>query len=258
MSVVTLHTEFIPLAVEGLPALAAEKKADGWRFVQMLCVNTEVGIDLIYTFMKDDVLANYEIKGVTKDVEVPSVTDQFLAAFVFENEAHDLFGVQVKGIAIDFGGNFYALAQKEPMTIISPEQKAAREKARKVAEAKAAKERAAKAASAEYAVGHPDAKPKREGIIEPSGEDDLDARLVGVDPEKVARVKAALAAKAKKAAEEAAAAAAQKDAELEAKLAGMDPEKAAKVRAAMEAKAAREAAKAGEAVGADAAQKEGE
>ena len=74
---------------------------------------------------------------------MPSITDQFLAAFVFENEAHDLFGVDVQGIAIDFGGNFYALAQKEPMTIISPEQKAAREKAKKVAAAKAAKEQEA-------------------------------------------------------------------------------------------------------------------
>ena len=46
------------------------------------------------------------------------------------------------------------------MTIISPEQKAAREKARKVAEAKAAKERAAKAAEASYVASHPEAKSK--------------------------------------------------------------------------------------------------
>lgn len=42
---VTLQSEFIPLTIEGLPALAAEKKAEGARFVQMLCVNTEEGID---------------------------------------------------------------------------------------------------------------------------------------------------------------------------------------------------------------------
>ncbi len=71
-----------------------------------------------------------------KGTTVPERHRQFLAAFVFENEVHDLFGVDIEGIAIDFGGNFYAVAQKEPMTIISPEQKAAREKARKVAEAK--------------------------------------------------------------------------------------------------------------------------
>ena len=222
----TLQSEFIPLTIEGLPALAAEKKAEGARFVQMLCVNTEEGIDLVYSFMKDGVLTNHEIKGVKKGTTVPSVTDQFLAAFVFENEAHDLFGVDIEGIAIDFGGNFYALAQKEPMTIISPEQKAAREKARKVAEAPFF-----------YGGGHPEAKSKPTGdVIKPSGSDDLDARLAGVDPEKVARVKAAIAAKAKKEA-------AAKQAAVDEKIANLDPEKAAKVKAALEAKAAREAAK---------------
>ncbi|MBC2889547.1 NADH-quinone oxidoreductase subunit C [Gordonibacter massiliensis (ex Traore et al. 2017)] len=240
----TLETTFVPLTVEGLPALAAAKKADGWRFVQILAVNTEEGIDLIYSFMKGNLLENCEIKAVQKDAVVPSITDQFLEAFVFENETHDLFGVNVQGIAIDFGGNFYALAQKEPMTIISPEQKAAREKARKVAEAKAAKEKAAKAAAANaaYEAGHPTPKEPGEPIV-PTGDDDAELKLAGADPEKVARARAAIAAKAKKAAE------AEKDAALEEKLAGMDPEKAAKVRAAMEAKAAREAA---------AAQKEGE
>ena len=81
----------------------------------------------IYSFMKDGVLENFTIRGVTQDDAVPSITDRFLAAFVFENEIHDLFGVNVRDIAIDFGGNFYALAQKQPMTIISPAQKAPRE-----------------------------------------------------------------------------------------------------------------------------------
>ena len=232
-----LETTFVPLTVEELPALAAAKKDGGWRFVQLLAVNTEDGIDLIYSFMKDNLLENHEIKGLQKGTSVPSITDRFLEAFVFENEAHDLFGVDIEGIAIDFGGNFYALAQKEPMTIISPEQKAAREKARKVAEAKAAKERAAKAAEASYVASHPEAKSKPTGdVIKPSGSDDLDARLAGVDPEKVARVKAAIAAKAKKEA-------AAKQAAVDEKIANLDPEKAAKVKAALEAKAAREAAK---------------
>lgn len=219
----TLQSEFIPLTIEGLPALAAEKKAEGARFVQMLCVNTEDGIDMVYSFMKDDLLENHEIKGVQKGTTVPSITGEFLEAFVFENESHDLFGVEIKDIAIDFGGNFYALAQKEPMTIISPEQKAAREKAKKVAAAKAAKEKAAAA-----------------GGQAPKAADDavaLEAKLAGMDPEKAAKVRAAMEAKAKKEA-------AAKQAAVDEKVAGLDPEKAAKVKAALEAKAAREAAKA--------------
>ena len=142
------------------------------------------------------------------------------------------------------------------MTIISPELKAAREKAAKVAAAKAAKEaakadRAEKAgeAQAEFLAAHPEAKAAATGgrVFAPSDDEAVEAKLAGMDPEKVARVRAAIAAKAKKAA--AAEQDAAKDAELEAKLAAMDPEKAAKVRAAMEAKAKKAA---------EAAAKEGE
>ncbi|MEY8562283.1 NADH-quinone oxidoreductase subunit C [Eggerthellaceae bacterium 3-80] len=181
-------TEFTTITLQELPELSNQRKADGWRFVQLLAVNTDAGIDLIYSFMKDGLLVNSEIKGVTKDQTVPSITNNFLAAFVFENEVHDLFGVNIEGIAIDFGGNFYALAQKEPMTIISPEQKAAREKARKIAEAKAAKEKASQEAAPSE---QPAPKPEVEQV-------NLEAKLAGMDPEKAAKVRAAMEAKAKK------------------------------------------------------------
>ena len=199
-----LATEMLPLEVSEIKQCAAAMKEQGWRYVQMLCVNTDNGIDVLYTYNRDDVLRTYAVRGVQKDEAIPSVTDLFLAAFVFENEAHDLFGVNIEGIAIDFKGKLYALSQREPMTFISPAQKAAREKAAKLAAAKAAKAKKAAAANAGYEATHPEAKKKPEGVITPSGADDIDARLAGVDPEKVARVKAALAAKAKKAAEEAA------------------------------------------------------
>ena len=110
----TFQSEFIPLALENLSTLAAEKKTQGARFVQMLCVNTEDGIDLVYSFMEEGALKNYEIKGVKKGTAVPSVTDQFLAAFVFENEAHDLFGVDIRMMNLDYRGNLYRTAEKTP------------------------------------------------------------------------------------------------------------------------------------------------
>ena len=227
----TFQSQFVPLSVEELPALAARCKDDGWRFVQMLALATEEGVNLVYSFMKDGVLVNHEVAGVTPDTHVPSITDRFLAAFVFENEAHDLFGVQIDNIAIDFGGHFYAMAQTSPMTVISPAQKEAREKAKKLAAAKAAKEaKAAKAAEAEKPQGDADAE--------------LEAKLAAMDPEKAAKVRAAMKAKAAKAAKAQAEEKPQgdADAELEAKLTAMDPEKAAKVRAAMAAKAAKASA----------------
>lgn len=136
----SLEIEFKPLALAELPACVDSHKEAGFRLVQMLCVNTDEGTDIQYTFMKNNLLENYTIRGVQKGTKVPSVTNRYLSAFVFENEAHDLFGVEIEGNVLDFGGNFYKVAVKEPMTIISPAQKEAREKAAKIAAAKAAKE----------------------------------------------------------------------------------------------------------------------
>ena len=202
---------FESLSLDSLHNFALSRKEDGWRYVQTLAVNKDDGVDLVYSFMKDGALVNSVISDVPRDAEVPSITDVYLAAFVFENEIHDLFGTNITNIAIDFEGNFYRVSTEYPMTIISPEQLAAREKARKVAAAKAAKERAAANAS--------------EGTAEAAvnKEEEMEAKLAAMDPEKAAKVRAAMEKK--------------KAAELEEKLAGMDPEKAAKVRAAMEAKA---------------------
>ncbi|MCI8367524.1 MAG: NADH-quinone oxidoreductase subunit C [Eggerthellaceae bacterium] len=217
-------TEFKAIPFESLTQEVGERKAQGWRYVQTLAVNCDPGIDLIYSFMNMEtgLLENLKVEKLEKGTHAPSISDLYLEAFVWENEIHDLFGINFDGIAIDFHGAFYALSTPEPMTVISPAQKEAKEKAAKIAAAKAAKEAKAKGESA------------------PAAADDMEAKLAGMDPEKAAKVRAAMEAKAKK---EKAAAEAAEAAALEEKLAGMDPEKAAKVRAAMEAKAKKAAAK---------------
>lgn len=179
-----LNQDFRPLTLDKLVETSREYKENGYRLVQ-LCPKLERddSITLIYSFGKGADLVNFEIKGIQKDVtEVPSVTELFIAAFVFENEAHDLFGVNIVGNLIDFQGTFYAFADgvEAPMTIVSPAQLAAREKAAKLAAAKAA--RAAKAAA--------EAK-----------SNELEDKLAGMDPEKAAKVRAAMEAKAKRQAE---------------------------------------------------------
>lgn len=176
-----LETAFLPLSIDELIQLVASRKKEGWRFVQLLGVSTDEGVDLQYSFYKDGIIENYTIPGMTKEQRVPSITDYYLAAFVFENETHDLFGVQIDDIAIDFEGSFYALSQPAPMTNLSPAQKEAREKAAKIAAAKA---RAEKKSAA--------------GPETPSVWDipaDLEAKLASMDPEKAAKVRAAWEAK---------------------------------------------------------------
>ncbi len=186
-------TDFKALLLDGVHDEAQRRHDDGWRYVQMLAVNKDESADVIYSFMKDGMLENLVVSDVPRDAHIPSITDLYLEAFVCENEICDLFGINFDGIAIDFHGNFYKLATDKPMTIISPEQLAEREKQKKIAAAKAAK--AAKEAKAEG-----------EGATTSSSTDSadaekaLEAKLASMDPEKAAKVRAAMKAKSAKAA----------------------------------------------------------
>lgn len=202
---------------ELLPHVQALKGA-GARFVQMhaeRCVD-DGSYRLVYTFINvraaqeqierdgNYAIENLVVEGIDQCQEISSISSYYPAVFPFENEAHDLFGLAITDMQIDFKGFFYQVSTAEPMSVITPEVKAAREKAMKVraaAEAKARKAAAEKAATA--------AQP---------------AAAAGSDAQH----------------DEAAAKAALKAAEMEAKLAAMDPEKATKVRAALAAKAARD------------------
>ena len=182
------ESDFTVIPLEQAHDLAVQMKERGARFIQVHAVNCEGSCDLYYSYMEDGAVHNYKVVGITPDMPVQSITDVFLAAFVFENEARELFGIDMRDVAIDFGGHMYDLAETAPMTYISPEQKAAREKARKAAAAKAAKE--AEAAATPAAAASPKAKPAA------VAQADLEAKLAGMDPEKAAKVRAAMAAKA--------------------------------------------------------------
>lgn len=210
-------------------------KGVGARFVQM---HAERNVDdgtyrLVYTFINvraarehtaqdgSYAIENLVVEGIDQYQEIPSISSYYPAVFPFENEAHDLFGLAITDMQIDFKGFFYQVSTAEPMSVITPEVKAAREKAMKVraaAEAKARKAAAEKAAAAAAA-----------GESAASAGDAVGA---------AAQPAAAAGSDAQH--DEAAAKAALKAAEMEAKLAAMDPEKAAKVRAALAAKAARD------------------
>ena len=203
-------------------------KGTGARFVQM---HAERNVDdgtyrLLYTFINvraaqehiaqdgSYAIENLVVEGIDRYQEIPSISSYYPAVFPFENEAHDLFGLAITDMQIDFKGFFYQVSTAEPMSVITPEVKAAREKAMKVRAAAEAKARKAAAAAGEGAASVGDA----------AGAAAQPAAAAGSDAQH----------------DEAAAKAALRAAEMEAKLAAMDPEKAAKVRAALAAKAARD------------------
>ena len=60
-------TEFRTLAVQSLHEDAASRKDEGWRYVQMLAVNNDESVDLVYSYMKDGLLDNAVIEALPKD-----------------------------------------------------------------------------------------------------------------------------------------------------------------------------------------------
>lgn len=202
----SLKQDFRPLALDKLIDTCKEYKEKGYRLDQLLPkLERDNTITLIYTFVMGDEIVNFKIGGIIKnETVVPSVTELFIAAFVFENEAHELYGVNIEGNVLDFKDNFYKFPDgvDAPMTIISPEQLAAREKAAKIAAAKVAREAKAKAAQAGDGVQE---SSKADQAAQAKKEEDLEAKLAGMDPEKAAKVRAAMEAKAKRAAAQASA-----------------------------------------------------
>lgn len=224
-------TSFVDLPLEELLTRVQTLKHEGIRFVQMCAETTEQVIDLLYTFYDETTqnALNLCVYGIDESSRVPSIQGLYFAAFSYENEAHDLYGVRFVNMKLDFGGHFFNLATSEPMTIITPEMKAEREKL--------AKKKAAAAAKAEAA-----AKKAREAAEAAQAERALGTSAAEADSAAVAAVNAAAPAPTPAPAAKPAMTAEERAAKMEAKLANMDPEKAAKIRAALAAKAAKDAA----------------
>ena len=225
---------YTTVGIEELLSHVQALKGVGARFVQM---HAERNVDdgsyrLVYTFINvraaqehiaqdgSYAIENLVVEGIDQYQEIPSISSYYPAVFPFENEVHDLFGLAITDMQIDFKGFFYQVSTAGPMSVITPEVKAAREKAMKVraaAEAKTRKAAAEKAAAATGAAGEGTGDAAGAAVAQPAAAAGSDAQH-----------------------DEAAAKAALKAAEMEAKLAAMDPEKAAKVRAALAAKVARD------------------
>lgn len=113
-------------AIEDVPKFASDFKTRGYTFVNVNATTCEGYCEVLYAFRAPG--SPDGLTGIVVDVpdgsHVLSITQWFPEAFVFENEAHDLFGISFDGISIDYGGEFYTLSLAYPM---NPRAAAARE-----------------------------------------------------------------------------------------------------------------------------------
>ena len=86
---------------------------DGYRLIQICATRIDQGVELLYSFGKE-----YEVYCLRicleEGEEIMSISNIYSPAFLYENEIHDLFGVPVKLITVDYQGNLYRTEKKTP------------------------------------------------------------------------------------------------------------------------------------------------
>jgi ech hydrogenase subunit D len=88
---------------------------EGYRLVQIGCTKVNDLYEINYCFDKDYHLEVIRIT-ITGDTEVPSISGMYWNSFIYENEMHDLFGIRVRGMNIDFKGTLFRTAVKYPFS----------------------------------------------------------------------------------------------------------------------------------------------
>lgn len=109
-----MRVEILPLPKEALPQKVKDLAGEGYRLVQVLGISTPEGCELTYSLDKNGYLLNLRVNVARADGGVPSITGAFPAAFTYENELQDLFGLRVDGLVPDFRGEFYRKAKAAP------------------------------------------------------------------------------------------------------------------------------------------------
>lgn len=109
-----MNEEIREISTQELVEEALKFKNGGYRLVQM-CVSGKCpqGWELTYSFGKEYELTHLRMQ-IDPEEEVMSISSIYEPAFLYENEMHDLFGIRIAMIELDYHGNLYRLKDKTP------------------------------------------------------------------------------------------------------------------------------------------------
>jgi ech hydrogenase subunit D len=105
---------FESIPTQALLEKVGEMRKQGYRLVQIGATRLPEHVELTYSFDRESRLANLRFQVPATGARVPSISSIYWCAFLYENELHDLFNVQVDGMAVDFHGHLYETAVKFP------------------------------------------------------------------------------------------------------------------------------------------------
>ena len=113
---------FSPVTVEEIVDHSFKYANDGYRLIQIHCTKTPEEMFIIYTFEKLDLSCESIKANVQVGDTVQSISKIFHPAFLYENEIHDLYGVNFSGMIVDFQGTLYETAVKQAFSITASDK----------------------------------------------------------------------------------------------------------------------------------------
>ena len=106
--------KIVNIPVGDLAKRVEEFNSEGFRLVQIGCTKLPNEWEMNYSFDKDFKFVNLRFVLTSIESEIPSVSNIYWSAFLYENEIADLFGLKFKDMAIDYKGSFYRTQVKQP------------------------------------------------------------------------------------------------------------------------------------------------
>jgi hypothetical protein len=110
----------IPLQLSELLPLIQQCRGQGYRLVQMHATTLKPTaeqpvseVEVNYSLSLEDPLDTLRVV-TPADSMLPSISTYYPGAAFYENEIHDLFGISFSAMSLDFDGNFYRIAVKQP------------------------------------------------------------------------------------------------------------------------------------------------
>jgi ech hydrogenase subunit D len=104
------------IELSGLLERVKAMKFDRYRLVQICASLLPEGYEILYSFDHSCGLVSLRLKLPADAATLPSISGIYGAAILYENEIHDLFGLKIENLIVDFHGHFFETAVKYPMS----------------------------------------------------------------------------------------------------------------------------------------------
>jgi ech hydrogenase subunit D len=105
--------EMVGIEKRDLLETTAALRSSGFRLVQICTTTLADCYEMNYSFDKDLQFKNIRFI-VGPGESVPSISRIYTNAFLYENEIHDLFGITIENIIIDYHGTLYQTSIPAP------------------------------------------------------------------------------------------------------------------------------------------------